>query len=142
MSAQKEGLLPLSQTAMLIREDIAYHDYEGVALDLDERERLVADLGATKHSMLLRNHGTLTCGDSAAMTFTRMFFLERACKMQIMALSAGRDGVLECDEELQGKVAGQGGMTRASSGMGRLTDMLVWPALLRKLDRQSPGYDV
>ena len=142
VSAQKEGLLPLSQTAMLIREDIAYHDYEGVALDLDERERLVADLGATKHSMLLRNHGTLTCGDSAAMTFTRMFFLERACKMQIMALSAGRDGVLECDEELQGKVAGQGGMTRASSGMGRLTDMLVWPALLRKLDRQSPGYDV
>jgi ribulose-5-phosphate 4-epimerase/fuculose-1-phosphate aldolase len=64
----------------------AYHDYEGIALDLDERERLVADLGPKKHSMILRNHGTLTCGETAAITFTRMFFLERACKMQIMAL--------------------------------------------------------
>ena len=140
VSSQKEGLLPISQTAMIVREDIAYHDYEGVALDLDERERLVADLGPTKHSMLLRNHGTLTCGESAALTFTRMFFLERACKMQIMALTAGRDGVLECGEELQDKVAGQGGLTKHSSGMSTLTDRLVWPALLRKLDRQLPGY--
>jgi ribulose-5-phosphate 4-epimerase/fuculose-1-phosphate aldolase len=67
VSSQKEGLLPISQTAMIVREYIAYHDYEGVALDLDERERLVADLGPTKHSMLLRNHGTLTCGESAAL---------------------------------------------------------------------------
>ena len=141
VSAQKEGLLPISQTAMAIREDVAYHDYEGIALDLDERERLVADLGPKKHSMLLRNHGTLTCGETAAMTFTRMFFLERACKMQIMALTAGRDGVLECDEPLQDKVAGQGGMTEHSSGMSMLTQKLVWPALLRKLDREYPGYD-
>ncbi|GAB4354382.1 MAG: class II aldolase/adducin family protein [Immundisolibacter sp.] len=141
VSAQKEGLLPISQTAMAIREDVAYHDYEGIALDLDERERLVADLGPKKHSMILRNHGTLTCGDSAAATFTRMFFLERACKMQIMALTAGRDGVLECDEDLQHKVAGQGGMTDHSPGMAILTQKLIWPALLRKLDREMPGYD-
>lgn len=141
VSAQKEGLLPISQTAMAIREDVTYHDYEGIALDLDERERLVADLGPDKHSMILRNHGTLTCGKTAAMTFTRMFFLERACKMQIMALTAGRDGVLECDEPLQEKVAGQGGMTQHSSGMSMLTQKLVWPALLRKLDREYPGYD-
>ena len=140
VSAQKEGLLPISQTAMIVREDIAYHDYEGVALDLDERERLVADLGPDKHSMLLRNHGTLTCGTTAALTFTRMFFLERACKMQVMALTAGRNGVLECGEELQDKVAGQGGMTHHSSGMSMLTEKLVWPALLRKLDRDLPGY--
>ena len=61
--------------------------------------------------------------------------------MQVMALSAGRDGVLECDDDLQGKVAGQGGMTGHSSGMGSLTEKLVWPAMKRKLDRQSPGYD-
>ncbi len=141
VSSQKEGLLPISQTAMIVRADVAYHDYEGVALDLDERERLVADLGPQKHSMLLRNHGTLTCGETAAMTFTRMFFLERACSMHVMALSEGRDGVLECDVDLQGKVAGQGGMTGHSSGMGSLTEKLVWPAMKRKLDRQSPGYD-
>ena len=141
VSAQKEGLLPISQTAMAIREDVAYHDYEGIALDLDERERLVADLGPEKHSMILRNHGTLTCGSSAAITFTRMFFLERACMMQVMALTAGRDGVLECDEPLQDKVAGQGGMTGERPGMSILTQKLVWPALLRKLDREYPGYD-
>ena len=90
--------------------------------------------------MILRNHGTLTCGETAAITFTRMFFLERACNMQIMALSAGRDGVLECDTGLQQKVAGQGGMTENSHGMSKLTEMLVWPALLRKLDRDLPGY--
>ena len=141
VSSQKEGLLPISQTAMAIRADIAYHDYEGIALDLDERERIVADLGPDKHSMLLRNHGTLTCGATASMAFTRMFFLERACKMQIMALSAGRDGVLECDEGLQQKVAGQGGMTGERSGMHTLTEQLIWPAMKRKLDRESPGYD-
>ena len=101
----------------------------------------MADLGPKKHSMILRNHGTLTCGETAAITFTRMFFLERACKMQIMALSAGRDGVLECDDGLQDKVAGQGGMTENSNGMSMLTEKLVWPALLRKLDREYPGYD-
>lgn len=141
VSSQKEGLMPLSQTAMIVREDIAYHDYEGIALDLDERERLVADLGPKKHSMLLRNHGTLTIGETAASAFTRMFFLERACNMQVMALSAGRDGVLECDNDLQQKVAGQGGMTEHSSGMSMLTEKLIWPALLRKLDREMPGYD-
>lgn len=141
VSAQKEGLLPISQTAMAVREDVAYHDYEGIALDLDERERLVADLGPKKHSMILRNHGTLTCGATAAQTFTRMFFLERACKMQIMALSAGRNGVLECGPDLQQKVAGQGGMTEHSTGMAVLTEKLVWPALLRKLDRELPGFD-
>ena len=142
VSSQKEGLLPISQTAMIVRSDIAFHDYEGVALDLDERERLVADLGPDKHTMLLRNHGTLTCGETAAMTFTRMFFLERACKMQIMALSAGRDGVLECGDDLQSKVAGQGGMMGHRSGMSKLSEKLVWPAMQRRLDREAPGYDI
>lgn len=136
VSAQKEGLMPISQTAMIVRDDLAYHDYEGVALDLDERERLVRDLGPEKSTMMLRNHGTLTCGKTAAIAFTKMFFLERACAMQVQALSAGRDGVLECGRDIQEKVAGQG-----SRGMETLTEKLVWPGLKRKLDRQSPGYD-
>ena len=70
------------------------------------------------------------------MAFTRMFFLERACNMQVMALAAGREHVLECGRDIQEKVAGQG-----STGMEKLTERLVWPGLKRKLDRQSPGYD-
>lgn len=136
VSSQKEGLLPISQTAMIVRDDLAYHDYEGVALDLDERERLVADLGPEKCSMMLKNHGTLTCGSTAAMAFTRMFFLERACNMQVMALTGGRENVLECGKDIQEKVARQGSM-----GMETLTRKLVWPGLKRKLDRELPGYD-
>src|SRR5918997_2482853 len=88
VSAHGEGLLPLTQTAMLVREDVAYHDYEGVAVDLDERERIVADLG-DKNAMIFRNHGTLALGPSVGECFVRLYFLERACQAQIMALSAG-----------------------------------------------------
>ena len=82
------GCLPLTQTAMLIRGDLAFHDYEGVAVDLDERERLVADLG-DKNAMILRNHGTLAVGKNVGECFIRLYYLERACQAQIMALSAG-----------------------------------------------------
>src|SRR3954469_24401047 len=86
--AHGEGLLPLTQTAMLIRGELAYHDYEGVAVDLSERERLVADLG-DKSAMLLRNHGTLAVGASVGECFLKLYFLERACQAQILALAAG-----------------------------------------------------
>ena len=88
VSAHEEGLLPLTQTAMLVRGDLAFHDYEGVAVDLDERERIVADLG-DKGAMLLRNHGTLAVGGNVGECFVKLYFLERACQAQIMALSAG-----------------------------------------------------
>ncbi|MDQ3223867.1 MAG: class II aldolase/adducin family protein, partial [Gemmatimonadota bacterium] len=88
VSAHSEGLLPLTQTAMLIREDVAFHDYEGVAVDLDERERLIANIG-DKGAMLLRNHGTLTVGETVGEAFLKLYFLERACEAQILALSAG-----------------------------------------------------
>ena len=133
VSAQKRGLLPISQTAMIIRNDLAYHDYEGVALDLDERDRLVADLGP-KNLLMLRNHGTLAVGSSPASAFLRIFYLERACKMQVLAQAGG--DLLECDEELRDKVAGQG-----ASAFGAMNDKLAWPGLLRKLDRTLPGYD-
>jgi ribulose-5-phosphate 4-epimerase/fuculose-1-phosphate aldolase len=131
VSAQKRGLLPISQTAMLVAGDLAYHDYEGVALDLDERERLVRDIGK-KNLLMLRNHGTLAVGETPAAAFTRIFFLERACKMQVMAQAGG--DLLECDQELRDKVAGQG-------NFGAFVDKLAWPGLRRKLDRELPGYD-
>lgn len=136
VSAQKEGLLPLTQTSMVALSDLSYHDYEGIALDHDERDRLVADLGDT-HAMILRNHGTLTVGATAAECFLRMFFLERACSMQVRALSAGRDGVLLGSEDVQNVVKGQAN----PQGSATLANKLAWPGLLRKLDRESPGYD-
>ncbi len=133
VSAQSDGLLPIDQHAMLITQDIAYHDYEGVALDLDERDRLVHDVG-DKHMMMLRNHGTLALGKSCPDAFLRMYYLERACSMQVRAMSGGaklnwpNQGVPE-------KTAQQGGQA-FEGALGAL----AWPALLRKLDRIDPSY--
>ena len=132
VSAQAEGLLPLSQHALIVLPRLAYHDYEGIALNLDERERLVADLG-DKSVMLLRNHGTLAVGKSAADCWTGMFYLERACKQQIMALSVGRENVLIAPQAAQDEVREQ-----VARGIG---GALAWPGCLRKLDRELPGYD-
>jgi ribulose-5-phosphate 4-epimerase/fuculose-1-phosphate aldolase len=132
VSAQKEGLLPLSQHALVILPRVAYHDYEGIALNHDERERLVADLG-DKEVMLLRNHGTLAVGKTAADCWVNMYYLERSCLQQVMALSAGRDRVLIAPEASQKEVREQ-----VSRGIG---GALGWPGALRRLDRRSPGYD-
>ncbi|MBI5941287.1 MAG: class II aldolase/adducin family protein [Caulobacterales bacterium] len=134
VSAQKDGLLPLSQHALIVLPQLAYHDYEGIALNLDERERLVADLG-DKTTMLLRNHGTLAVGDTAAACWLSMFYLERACLQQTMALSAGRDGVLMAPDAAQAEVRSQ--MGRGMGGIGGL----AWPGCLRQLERNLPGYD-
>src|ERR1700761_1704591 len=88
VATSKEGLLPLNQTAQLVLPDLAYHDYEGVALDLDERPRLQRDLGP-KNIMLLHNHGTLTVGRACGEAFLRMYFLERACTMQVRTRMLG-----------------------------------------------------
>lgn len=133
VATQTEGLLPLNQTAQLIFRDIAYHDYEGVAFDHDERPRLQADLG-DKGSMLLRNHGTLTLGATVAQAFTRMYFLERACAMQIATMSSGRELYPTADEVIdKNEAIGKGGLMMSADG-------LIWPALLRKLDREQPDY--
>jgi ribulose-5-phosphate 4-epimerase/fuculose-1-phosphate aldolase len=133
VSAQEEGLLPLSQTALACLPRLAYHDYEGIALNPDEKERLVADLG-DKTMMLLRNHGTLAVGGSAADCWTTMFFLERACKMQVMALTVGRENVRIASQASQDEV-------RKQIAGGRVGGALAWPGCLRLLDRKSPGYD-
>lgn len=132
VAAQKDGLLPLSQHALIVLPRLAYHDYEGIALNLDERERLVADIG-DKTLMLLRNHGTLSVGDTAAECWVGMFYLERACKQQVMALSAGRENVLFAPEASQVEVKQQ-----VARGIG---GKLAWPGCLRRLDREMPGYD-
>ena len=135
VSAMASGLLPHTQTAMIAGHDVAYHDYEGIATDLDERERLVADLG-TRHAMILRNHGTLTVGDSVASCFLRLYFLERACEAQVHMLAAGRDGLNNPHQGVDAKVAHQSN----PQGVGMLAQRLAWPALLRKLDRTDPSY--
>ncbi|WP_250453784.1 class II aldolase/adducin family protein [Caballeronia sp. ATUFL_M2_KS44] len=88
VSAQKKGLLPISQHALKYYGHLAYHDYEGIALDLAERDRLVNDLGL-HNAMILRNHGLLTCGPSIPTAFQEMYFLERACEIQLRALAGG-----------------------------------------------------
>lgn len=133
VAAQQHGLLPVSQNACLLQHQVAYHGYEGLALNHDERERLVADLG-DKPLMLLRNHGTLAVGQTAAQAWVGMFFLERACAQQVAALSGGRDQVLIAPDAAQNETREQG------RGIGFIS-ALAWPGALRQLDRRSPGYD-
>jgi ribulose-5-phosphate 4-epimerase/fuculose-1-phosphate aldolase len=134
VSAHAEGLLPISQTSLVCIPQLAYHDYEGIALNLGERERIVADMG-DKPMMLLRNHGTFAVGATAAECWMRMYFLERACKQQVMALSIGRDNILIAPAAAQEEVKSQ---VATAQGAGAI---LAWPACLRLLDRALPGYD-
>ena len=133
VSAHGDGLLPLTQTAMLIRDEVAYHDYEGVAVDLEERERIVDDLG-DRCAMLLRNHGTLAVGETVGEAFIRIYFLERACQAQILALSAG-DNVNNPPQGAPEVAAQQGKI-----GLKLAAGALAWPALLRKAYRLDPSF--
>ncbi|MEY2757045.1 MAG: hypothetical protein RIR33_823 [Pseudomonadota bacterium] len=134
VACTKEGLLPISQQALVVLPNLAYHNYEGIALDLDERERLVADLG-DKTAMMLWNHGTLAVGATAAQCWTNIFFLERACQIQVMASAQGREHLRMAPDDAIETVKQQQAM---AAGMGA---MLAWPGCLRKLNRESPGYD-
>ena len=133
VATSAEGLQPLNQTAQLVLGDLAYHDYEGVALDHDERPRLQQDLGA-KNLMLLRNHGTLALGRTVAEAFLRIYFLERACTMQVRTRALGGTVCATAEPVIEKNAA------LARSGMGTLAQQLVWPALLRKLDRTDPSF--
>ena len=133
VSAHSDGLLPLTQTAMLIRGQVAFHEYEGVAVDLGERERLVADLGE-KNAMILRNHGTLAVGKNVGECFIRLYYLERACQAQIMALSAGDN--LNRPPQGSPEITAQQG----EIGLPLAANLLAWPALKRKAYRLDPGF--
>lgn len=137
VSAQKEGLRRYTQMSMQVYDDLAYHDYEGIALELDERERIVADLG-DKSLLMLRNHGTLTLGRTCGTAFLRMYFLENACKAQIFAQSVGGAEHLHEEPESMGHKVYEQGSAAFVPGLG---DNLIWPGLMRKLKRQYPGYD-
>jgi ribulose-5-phosphate 4-epimerase/fuculose-1-phosphate aldolase len=132
VSAQDHGLLPLSQHAMRFSGQLAYHEYEGLALELDEQARLVGDLGMHK-AMILRNHGLLTCGASVAEAFDLMYYLERACDIQIAALSGNAAPRLPAPE-VAAKVAQQ---FKTLPYKAKKTE---WKALLRMLDRTDPTY--
>ncbi len=141
VSSQKDGLLPLNQRSLAVIPRLAYHDYEGVALNLDERERLVADLG-DKPLLMLRNHGTLALGKNPGAAWLGIYELERACTAQIRALSAGRDGVLIAPEAAQAEVRAMvNGQRAVGSGGSGSTSKLAWAALLRQVGKESPGYD-
>lgn len=127
--------MPLTQHALIVLPSLAYHDYEGIALDLDERQRIVRDLG-DRHAMLLRNHGTLALGATAGAAFLNLFMLERACAQQVMALSAGRSGVRPAPPAAQAEVRAQ-----VSGPMAAMAAQLAWPGLLRRVQRESPGFD-
>ena len=133
VSAQKDGLLPISQQSMFPLASLAYHDYEGLALNEEEKPRLVSDLG-DKNYMILRNHGLLTIGKTAAEAFLSMYILERACRIQILAQSGGVElhPVAEPIIDLTAKQ-----MRAVTVGQGA---ELTWPGLLRKLDRIDPTY--
>jgi ribulose-5-phosphate 4-epimerase/fuculose-1-phosphate aldolase len=135
VSTHEEGLLPLTQHALIVLPSLAYHDYEGIALHLDERQRIVRDLGGC-HAMLLRNHGTLALGATAGAAFLNLFMLERACAQQVMALSAGRGGVRLAPQAARDEVRAQ-----MAGPMAAMASMLAWPGLLRLVQRESPGFD-
>jgi len=137
VSVQKAGLRRYTQFAMQVYDDLAYHDYEGIALDLDERERIVNDLGA-KNFLMLKNHGTLTVGKTCGTAFLRTYFLENACKTQILAQAVGSEGQLHEEPEDMGHKVYQQGAAAFVPGMG---DNLIWPGLMRKLKRMNPGHD-
>jgi ribulose-5-phosphate 4-epimerase/fuculose-1-phosphate aldolase len=133
VSAQEEGLLPLSQHSIFVLSSLAYHDYEGVALEEDEKARLVADLG-DKRFLMLRNHGLLTVGRSVAEAFVAMYFFEAACMIQVRAQAGGGKLRRIGGDIVDGAQAMWDIVTRGAGGG------LAWPALLRKLDRIDPSY--
>lgn len=133
VSAQKNGLLPISQQSTFVLASLGYHDYEGLALNDEEKPRLVSDLG-NKTFLILRNHGLLTVGPSVADAFLSMFLLERACRIQILAQSGG-NRLIPIPPEILAEIPAQE-MIVVKGGPGRL----VWPGLLRKLDRMNANY--
>ena len=138
VSAQKGGVLPISQFSIFVLASLAYHDYEGVALRDDEKPRLVADLG-DKTFLMLRNHGLLTVGPTIAAAFGAMYVFETTCAAQIRAQAGGSiaaGDLIEIDADVLRTATEQARLATLNKGPGEL----IWPGLLRRLDRLDPGY--
>jgi ribulose-5-phosphate 4-epimerase/fuculose-1-phosphate aldolase len=133
VSAQKGGVLPVSQQSIIVLASLAYHDYEGIALNEDEKPRLVRDLG-DKNFLVLRNHGLLTAAETVADAFLFMYVFEAACTIQVRAQAGGGELIPVDPRIIAGAKAAVKQVTRGAGGG------LAWPGLLRKLDRENPGY--
>jgi ribulose-5-phosphate 4-epimerase/fuculose-1-phosphate aldolase len=133
VSAQKQGVLPISQQSIFVLSSLGYHDYEGVALRDDEKPRLVRDLG-TKNFLMLRNHGLLTVADSVAEAFLAMYLFESTCTIQVRAQAGGGELVHVDPRIIEGAKEQAKGATRGAGGA------LLWPGMLRRLDRIDPSY--
>jgi ribulose-5-phosphate 4-epimerase/fuculose-1-phosphate aldolase len=141
VACQARGLLPLNQFALTFHERIGYHTYEGVALDLDEQARLVADL-SDNDVMILRNHGLLTVGRTVAEAFIRLFYLEKACEVQLAAQAGGSLVFPEPDvcERTQAQLNNPARERRERELDNPDGIELAWQALLRQLERIAPDY--
>lgn len=137
VSCQAAGLLPLNQDSMTLLPDVAYHDFEGIALDLDERERLVQHVG-NRNCVILRNHGLMTMGGSAGAAYMRMYALQKACAIQVITLAGGTPLGMP-SREAQEKVTAQVTGRRSNSGPSRV-HQLAWDGLIRRLDRMDRSY--
>ena len=133
VSVQPNGLEPLSQVSLFPYSQISYHNYEGIALNEDEKPRLVADLG-TSNAMILRNHGLLTVGPTIPDAFIMMYALETACQIQMMAQSTGNE-LIQVPQPIVDGIKAQ--VEAVTKGLG---GSLVWPGLLRKLERRDPSF--
>ena len=134
VSVQKDGLLPLSQQALPPLTTVSYHDYEGLAVNAEEKKRLVADLGPSSRLMILRNHGLLSVGSSAAQAFHYMYAMEQACQIQILAQSSGAE-LISVPEPVVSRILEQVEVVVRGEG-----SQIIWPGLLRKLDRIDPSF--
>jgi len=134
VSAMKCGLLPISQHAMRVQQQCTYHDYEGIALNLSERERMAASLGQRSKVMILRNHGLLTLGESVREAFELMYYLDCACQIQVDAVAAGLENV-----QLMSQSAADTA-TEQFQRDDRPSTHKDWPALLRLLERRGVDY--
>ena len=135
VSAQKEGVLPISQQSIFVLSSLGYHDYEGVALRDDEKPRLVADLGAHNNFLMLRNHGLLTLGRTVADALLNMYFFEAVCTIQVRAMAGGAE-LVRIDPRIIEGAHQQAKQATLGLGAGALS----WPGLLRRLDRADPSY--
>jgi ribulose-5-phosphate 4-epimerase/fuculose-1-phosphate aldolase len=135
VSTQRGGLLPISQHSLFVLNSLGYHDFEGPALDDDEKPRLAADLGDNR-CLILRNHGLLTVGETVADAFVAMYYLEASCAIQVRAQSGGGELIPVPKDVMEKGYAQATASQRRQGGQGRL----VWPGLLRRLDRIDPTF--
>ncbi len=134
VSAMKCGLLPISQHAMRVQQQCAYHDYEGIALDMSERERMAASLGRKSKVMILRNHGLLTLGETVREAFELMYYLDCACQIQVDAMAGGLANVQHMSQSAARTA------TEQFERVDRPSSHKDWPALLRLLERRGIDY--